>query len=113
MNTAYLQHLLLWMLPVVLIQWTVGRNILRANLRAIIWPTCIAGIYLTLADSFAIRAGVWFFDPEQILGWHLGPYIPIEEILFFILTSLIVTQSFILFLPNENRFTIDPFQKKP
>jgi lycopene cyclase domain-containing protein len=103
MKTAYLAHLLLWMGPAVLLQWAAAPRVLWANLRAILGPVAISTVWLTLADSFAIRAGIWFFDPAQCLGWRIGPWVPAEEFLFFILTSLLVAQGFVLFLPSKYR----------
>ena len=73
------------------------------GLLTILFPVAIASVYLTFADSFAIRSGIWFFDPNQHLTWKIGPYVPVEEFLFFIITSLLVAQSVILFLPNRLR----------
>ena len=96
--SPYLSHLLVWFLPVIALQWAIGWRIFLANLRAILLPTLIAGTYYSLSDVVAIREGIWFFGENQILGIHVGP-VPIEEILFFFLTALLVAQSFVLFLP--------------
>lgn len=98
----YLSHLLLWFLPVIALQWLVGWRIFLANARAILIPTIIAGTYYSLSDVVAIREGIWFFGENQILGVHAGP-VPVEEILFFFLTALIVAQAFVLFLPRHLR----------
>ncbi len=103
MKLSYLNHILLWMLPVVIGQWGIGGKILWRNHRAILFPVMIASLYLTFADSFAIRSGIWFFDPNQHLAWNIGPYVPVEEILFFAISSLMVSQSIILFLPDRFR----------
>lgn len=103
MKTAYLQHLLLWMLPVLISQWIIAGKILRKNLKAILIPTLFLGTYLSAADSYAISVGIWFFDPNQTLGITLGSYLPLEESLFFFLTSLLVSQSLVMFLPDSLR----------
>lgn len=100
--SPYLSHLLLWFLPIIALQWAIGWRIFLANLRAILLPTLIAGTYYSLSDVVAIREGIWFFGENQILGIHVGP-VPIEEILFFFLTALLVAQSFVLFLPASLR----------
>ncbi|MFM7182948.1 MAG: lycopene cyclase domain-containing protein [Verrucomicrobiales bacterium] len=100
--SPYLSHLLVWFLPIIAIQWAVGWKIFRANLRAIFLPTLIAGTYYSLSDVVAISEGIWFFGDNQILGVYVGP-VPIEEILFFFLTALLVAQSFVLFLPARLR----------
>lgn len=103
MKTAYLQHLLLWMLPILIGQWIIAGKILRRNLKAILIPAVFLGTYLSIADSVAIRSGIWFFDPIQTLGITLGGYLPLEESLFFFLTSLLVSQSLVMFLPEHLR----------
>lgn len=102
MKTNYLFHLLVWMLPILLIQWALGWRVFLRNFRAVIIPTLTIGTYFTLADGIAIHQGIWKFDRNQILGIHLG-MVPIEEVLFFFLTSLLVAQSLILFLPEKLR----------
>jgi putative membrane protein len=91
---AYLPFLLVWALPIIIIQWALGgRYLWRA--RGVWAPVSLAlCAWFTLADAVAISAGVWRFDPRALLGPALGP-VPLEEILFYLLTSLMVTQGFI------------------
>lgn len=98
----YTVHLLLWMLPILALQWVIGWRILRRNLRAILIPSFIIGTYLILTDMVAVHFGVWHFDSELILGINPGG-VPLEEWLFFYLTAVLVAQAFILFLPKEYR----------
>lgn len=102
MKTNYLFHLLMWMLPILLIQWAAGWRVFLRNLRAVVIPTVTIGTYFTCADAIAIQQGIWKFDRNQILGIHFGP-VPVEEVLFFFLTSLLVAQSLVLFLPEKLR----------
>lgn len=101
-NTNYLFHLLVWMLPVIALQWGIAWRVFLQNKKAVFLPPVIIGTYYALADSVAVNAGVWHFDPEQILGIFVGP-LPIEEILFFYITALLVSQSFIMLLPKKLR----------
>ncbi len=39
-------------------------------------------------DFYAVHAGHWFFDPNQILGIYIPGHIPIEELLFFLIVPL-------------------------
>ncbi len=103
MKFHYFWHLVGWAGPVIALQWIVGWRIFRRNLRAVFVPPLIAAGFLTICDSVAVRAGIWFFDERQILGWRvLG--LPVEEVLFFLLTALLVSQSLILLLPARNRW---------
>lgn len=103
MKTTYLQHELIWMLPILVGQWLIASKILRKNLKAIVIPTLFLGTYLSAADSYAISSGIWFFDPSQTLGITIGSDLPLEECLFFFLISLLVAQSLVMFLPNRLR----------
>lgn len=98
----YLTHLLLWLLPVVCLQWLGFWRILWPNRGPILLASFIVGFYLCLTDMVAVRFGVWDFDPALILGISPGG-VPIEEWGFFFLTSLLVAQSFVLFLPQSLR----------
>ena len=98
----YLVHLVLWMGPIVLLQWAIAPKILWNHRRAVVLVPAILGTYLIATDVVAVAFGVWFFDKNLILGFNpLG--VPIEEWLFFYLTALLVTQSFIMFLPDSLR----------
>jgi lycopene cyclase domain-containing protein len=95
----YLAHLLAWSLPVLVAQWAVFARLLWANARAVAGATVVVTAWLLVADEVAIGAGVWRFGREYIAGVFVGA-VPIEEALFFALTSLLVTQSLVLFLPR-------------
>ncbi|MDB5035796.1 MAG: lycopene cyclase domain protein [Chlorobi bacterium] len=101
-STNYLFHVLVWMLPVIAIQWGLAWRAYLRNLKAVLLPPLIVGTYYSIADSFAVRDGIWYFDPAQITGAKVGP-LPIEEILFFFLTALMVSQSLVMFLPRSHR----------
>lgn len=103
MRFHYFLHLVGWAGPIIGVQWIVGWRVFRRNLRAVLMAPLIATVFFTLCDSVAVRAGIWFFDERQILGWRVGP-LPFEEVLFFLLTSLLVSQSLVLLLPKENRW---------
>jgi lycopene cyclase domain-containing protein len=98
----YALHLT-WFLPVIYAQWILAPPLFTAHLGLLALVTGGFGIYYTLADLVAVRAGTWFFDEGQITGLKLGGVLPWEEIAFFFLTSLLVAQSYLLLLPDELR----------
>ncbi|MGJ3244064.1 MAG: lycopene cyclase domain-containing protein [Opitutales bacterium] len=98
----YLVHLVLWMLPVAVLQWIAFPRILRPHFKAIIGIPLVLGTYLILTDMVAVSFGVWGFDDRFILGFKPGG-VPIEEWLFFYLTALLCVQSFLLFIPDGDR----------
>ena len=102
MKWHYFVHLTAWTGPLIALQWAVGWKILRCNLRAVFLPAGVGAVFFSAIDQVAVRSGIWSFDPDQILGLHIG-LLPVEELLFFFLTSLLVTQSLLLLLPRRYR----------
>ena len=97
MKWHYFLHLTGWTLPILALQWAVGWKSLRRNLRAVFVPAVVGGVFFSAIDQVAVRSGLWFFDGQQILGLYVG-LLPVEEVLFFLLTSLLVTQTLVLLL---------------
>jgi lycopene cyclase domain-containing protein len=95
----YALHLV-WFLPVIYVQWVIAPRLLFGHLGLLALVTGAFGIYYTLADLVAVKAGTWFFDEKQITGVKLGGILPWEEIAFFFLTSLLVAQSYLLLIPG-------------
>ncbi|XXF79014.1 lycopene cyclase domain-containing protein [Myxococcaceae bacterium GXIMD 01537] len=99
---AYLIHLVGWTLPVILLQLVAlvrhyrGRS--WAVLRAVMPPALVVGLYLAVADHLAITSGLWNFGEGLHLGVYLG-VVPLEEVLFFLLTSVLVSLGVALFTP--------------
>jgi lycopene beta-cyclase len=99
----YAWHLLFWFLPIVFFQWAFAPSLWQALGLTVFSVTLMMGTYYTLADLVAVRAGVWFFDEQQITGFKLMGILPWEEIAFFYLTSLLVVQTYLLLLPAALR----------
>lgn len=91
-----------WATPVIALQWLIAWRIFVPNWKAVVFPTLLGGTYYSLADMVAVRSGIWFFDENQILGIRIAN-LPMEESLFFFVTSLIVSQSFVMLLPDRFR----------
>lgn len=97
---AYLIHLLAWALPFILLQ--LGflvhhyKEHTGAVLRAVLPPALIIGVYLSVTDHLAISAGIWNFGEGRHLGVYVGQ-VPLEEVLFFVLTSVLVSLGLTLF----------------
>lgn len=96
----YLALILVWALPPMLLQLLFGADILRANWKltaaAILPPT----LYLWLVDALAITDGTWTINPAMTTGLKLGP-LPVEEMLFFLVTNVIITFGITLMLAEE------------
>jgi len=99
----YAWHLFFWFGLVVALQWWAGWPILLPRWPILLAVTLLLGTWLTLADIVAVRKGIWFFDERLITGKRVARILPWEEAAFFYLTSLIVSQSLLLFLPEALR----------
>jgi lycopene cyclase domain-containing protein len=98
----YAVHLA-WFLPVIYGQWILAPSLFWEHAGLLALVTAVFGVYYTLADLVAVRAGTWFFDEKQITGVKLARLLPWDEIAFFFLTSLLVAQSYLLLLPSDLR----------
>ncbi len=93
---SYLPFLLAWALPIVALEWLAGARQLWRERRVWPWIVCALTAWFTFADAIAIHAGIWRFNPATLLGLYLGP-VPVEEILFYLLTTTMVVQGYVLF----------------
>jgi lycopene beta-cyclase len=91
----YLPFLLVWALPVIVVQWLAGGRYLWRERHFWPWIVLTLGIYFSLADAVAIRAGIWRFDSASLTGLMLGP-VPVEEVLFYLLTAAMVVQGCVI-----------------
>jgi lycopene cyclase domain-containing protein len=100
---TYLFMELIWALPVIALQWMLGRETLRARWKLLVASVMIPTLYLSSADAMAIRVGIWTLNPERTLDIWIGA-LPIEEAIFFFLTNTMVVQGLILFLEPQAVF---------
>lgn len=100
---TYAWHLLFWFMPLIAAQWVIGYELFLTRTIVLFGSALSVGFYLTIADLVAIRHGIWYFDERQITGVKIAGVLPWEEAAFFVLTSLLVAQSMILFLPAGAR----------
>jgi lycopene cyclase domain-containing protein len=108
---TYLGLILVWALPPILLQLAFGADILWRNRRLV--ATTILGmtVYLAAADSLAIGAGTWTIAPEQSLGILLGGILPLEELVFFMVTNTLLVFGMGLALAAESRQRIRALQE--
>jgi lycopene cyclase domain-containing protein len=92
---TYLGAILAWAGPVLALQWGVGWRYLLANWRRVAPTVAVPVAYLCVADRVAIALGIWTIAPATRTGLTVGG-LPIEEGLFFLLTTLFVVQGLVL-----------------
>ncbi|MFN8564676.1 MAG: lycopene cyclase domain-containing protein [Anaerolineae bacterium] len=98
----YLSLELAWALPPIALQLAVGADILW-RFRRVVVPSIVMGtLYLCGADWLAIRSGTWTINAEYSLGVLVGGVLPIEEIIFFLVTNVLLVFGLTLALAQES-----------
>jgi len=95
---SYFVWLLGWSLPIVLGQWVAFHGFLARTARRWLPPTVALGLYFGTADAIGIASGVWRIGDATTVGVRLFGVLPLEEALFFLLTTFMVAQTTMLFL---------------
>ncbi len=99
---AYLSITLFWALPAVLPQLLYGADILWHHRKLVAWSILIPSIYLSLADIFALSDTTWSISAEQTTGIIFFGILPLEEVVFFFITNLLITFGMTLLLAKES-----------
>jgi lycopene cyclase domain-containing protein len=95
-ETFYLGAIIAWSGPVLAIQWGVGWPYLWAKRGTLAIGTLVPTTYLCLADSVALAMDIWSLSPRLTTGLTVAG-LPVEEAIFFFLTTLFVVQGLVLF----------------
>jgi lycopene cyclase domain-containing protein len=91
----YLGLLLVWVAPPLALQRAVAGDLLRPRLvdRAVL--ALPVALWLCAADRLALADGIWSIAPASSTGVLLLG-LPLEEALFFLVTTLLVTDGLVL-----------------
>lgn len=101
---TYMGLELVWAMPPIALQLAFGADILWRYRRPVFLALSSTTLYLCLADALAIgRWGIWAIDPAQSTGVMLGGVLPVEEFLFFLLTTTLVIFGITLVMAEESR----------
>lgn len=95
-EATYLGLELAWALPVIILQLAFGADILWRQRWKVLIGILLLTIYLSAADALAIQSGVWTINPRKSLEFLVGGILPVEEIVFFLLTNIMVAFGFVL-----------------
>jgi len=97
---TYLALILTWALIPTMAQLAYGADILWAHRRLLLVAVGVPTIYLWFVDSLAIRSGTWALDPAQTMGVALGGVLAVEEMVFFLMTNVLICFGVVLVLAD-------------
>ncbi len=100
---TYLALELLWALPPIALQLTFGADILWRFRRLLLQTIMPLTLFLSIADGLAINWGTWTINPAQSLNIFLGGILPLEEMIFFLLTNTLVSFGLVLVWAEESQ----------
>lgn len=97
----YLGLILSWALIPIFIQVFFGGDILFVNAGLVFLAVAPTTLYLWIVDALSIRSRIWFISPDQTTGLGMG-YLPLEEMVFFFMTNLLISIGMILILSPKS-----------
>jgi putative membrane protein len=101
----YLALILVWALIPLMMQFGFGADILWGRRTLLTLAVLPATIYLWVVDAVAISGGVWTISTFQTLGINFGQ-LPIEEMVFFLVTNMMISFGITLMLAPESHARI-------
>jgi len=96
-STFYLGAILLWSGPILAIQWSFGWPYLWEIRRTALLAVAVPTLYYWLIDRIAVGLGLWVISDTHTVGVALFG-LPVEEMLFFLMTNLFVVQCLYLYM---------------
>jgi len=84
---TYLSIILFWALPAIMPQLLFGADILWHHRKLLLWTILPVGLYLSMSDIIALRATTWSISTAQTIGVRFFGILPLEEVLFFLITN--------------------------
>lgn len=100
---TYLSIILFWALPPIILQLLFGADILWHYRKLVFWSIFVPGAYLSLMDIVALQETTWSISPSQTTGILFFGILPIEEVLFFFITNVLLTFGVTLLLANVSQ----------
>ena len=97
---TYLGITLFWALPAILPQLLFGADILWHYRKLVFSGIMVPGTYLSLMDIVALKETTWSISPTQTTGFLFVGILPLEEVVFFFITNILITFGMTLLLAN-------------
>lgn len=100
---TYLSITLFWALPAILPQLLFGADILWHYRTLVGWGIFVPGMYLSLMDIVALHETTWSISPSQTTRILFFGILPLEEVVFFFITNVLIIFGMTLLLANVSQ----------
>ena len=100
---TYLSITLFWALPAILPQLLFGADILWHYRKLVFWAIMVPGTYLSLMDIVALQDTTWSISKDQTTAILFFGILPLEEVVFFFITNVLITFGMTLLLANVSQ----------
>ncbi len=100
---TYLSITLFWALPAIFPQLLYGADILWYQRKLVFLSIFIPSTYLSLMDIVALKDTTWAISPQQTTGILFFGILPLEEVVFFFITNILIAFGMTLLLSNIGR----------
>lgn len=103
---TYLSITLFWAFPAIFPQLLYGADILWHHRKLVLLGILIPGTYLSLMDIVALTDTTWSIAKDQTTGILFFGILPLEEVVFFFITNILVVFGMTLLLSSigQQRF---------
>jgi lycopene cyclase domain-containing protein len=104
---TYLSITLFWAFPAIFPQLLYGADILWHHRKLVFLSIFIPGAYLSLMDIIALKDTTWSISKQQTTGILFFGILPLEEVVFFFITNVLITFGMTLLLSDigKQRFS--------
>lgn len=104
-NNSYLFYTFIFTIPPLLFLWMRREffEILKKKLRGIILSTGLLTIYGSVIWPIALNWGAWAYGEDKIINIRLFNYVFIEDVMWWVLISLLFSSFVFLSTEYENR----------
>jgi lycopene cyclase domain-containing protein len=100
---TYLAITLFWALPAILPQLLFGADILWHYRKLVLLGILVPGTYLSLMDIVALKETTWSISAGQTTGILFFGVLPLEEVVFFYITNVLLVFGMTLLLANVSQ----------
>lgn len=109
---TYLALELVWALPPLACQLAFGADVLCGYRRLVVLALVPMVLYLCVVDALAIGSGTWVINPSLSFAALKAGHLPMEEIVFFLLTNTLIVFGMVLGLANESSTRVAEMAKR-